>query len=33
MLYRGPVPLDPDEVPRSADVVLDLVDAVDPLVP
>lgn len=27
--YRGPVPLAPDEVPRSARVVLDLVDTVD----
>ena len=33
MLYRGPVPLDDDEVSRSAGLVLELVDAVDPLVP
>ncbi len=31
--YRGPVPLDADEAARSAAVVLDMVDAVDPNVP
>lgn len=31
--YRGPVPLDSDEVSRSADLVLRLVDSVDPVVP
>jgi hypothetical protein len=31
--YRGPIPLEADEVPRSAKVTLDLVDAVDPIVP
>lgn len=32
-IYRGPVPLDANEAARSADVVLDMVDEVDPKVP